>query len=54
MRNPEAKYTCDPVMGSSGRFYVGVSGVGVSAKYVDLYRDKLLPLADAITPNQFE
>ncbi len=48
-RNPTTRYTCDPVMGSGGRFYNGVS-----VRTVELYRDNLLPLADVITPNQFE
>ncbi|XP_015784828.1 pyridoxal kinase [Tetranychus urticae] len=45
--NPKLKYVCDPVMGDNGKFYV-------SADQVQIYREQLLPLADIITPNQFE
>ncbi|KAG5461302.1 MAG: Ribokinase-like protein, partial [Olpidium bornovanus] len=40
-------YVCDPVMGDTGGLYVPEAVVPV-------YRDELLPLADVITPNQFE
>jgi pyridoxine kinase len=45
--NPRALYLCDPVLGDAGRVYVRD---GVEAGV----RDRLLPLADAITPNHFE
>lgn len=45
--NPRALYLCDPVIGDGGRVYVRE---GVEAAI----RDRLLPLADAITPNHFE
>lgn len=45
--NPGALYLCDPVLGDAGRVYVRD---GVEAGI----RDRLLPLADAITPNHFE
>ncbi|XP_053213402.1 pyridoxal kinase-like [Panonychus citri] len=45
--NPNIKYVCDPVMGDNGKFYV-------SDDQVKIYREQLLPLADIITPNQFE
>jgi pyridoxine kinase len=37
----------DPVMGDDGKIYV-------SPTIPPLYRDVLLPLADIVTPNQFE
>ncbi|GHU25001.1 pyridoxal kinase PdxY [Spirochaetia bacterium] len=46
--NPEALYCCDPVMGDVGRgFYVKP---GIPA----IFKEKILPRADIITPNQFE
>ena len=45
---PNALYCCDPVMGDVGRgFYVKPDIPG-------LFRDELVPIADIITPNQFE
>ena len=41
------RYVCDPVLGDKGRFYVPES-------LVDVYRQKVIPLADVLTPNQFE
>lgn len=38
---------CDPVMGDNGHMYV-------PKELLEIYRDKLIPLADIITPNQFE
>ena len=38
---------CDPVMGDDGKMYV-------PAELLDVYRDKIVPLADIISPNQFE
>lgn len=38
---------CDPVMGDNGALYVPPS-------FVSIYRDRLLPLADVMTPNQTE
>jgi pyridoxine kinase len=46
--NPEAKYCCDPVIGDVGR------GVYVRAGIAEFFKSKALPVADAITPNQFE
>jgi len=45
--NPRALYLCDPVIGDNGRVYVrdGVEGA---------IRERLLPLADVLTPNHFE
>lgn len=46
--NPEALYCCDPVMGDVGRgFYVRP---GIPA----LMRDRVVPAAQLVTPNQFE
>jgi pyridoxine kinase len=46
--NPKALYCCDPVMGDVGR------GVYVRAGIPEFMRHRALPLADIITPNQFE
>ena len=45
--NPRAAYVCDPVLGDNGRLYV-------PKELVPVYRQDVLPLADIITPNQFE
>ena len=47
-RNPALLYVCDPVIGDEG------SGVFVAAGVVDCFRDRLVPAASIITPNQFE
>ena len=44
---PDALYVCDPVIGDGGRVYVRE---GVE----DAIRERLLPLADVLTPNHFE
>ena len=46
--NPNALYACDPVMGNAK------SGCFVSDNIPPLLRDKVVPVADIITPNQFE
>jgi pyridoxine kinase len=46
--NPEATYTCDPVMGNA------TSGCFVHPAIPVLLRDRVVPEADLITPNQFE
>lgn len=46
-KNPNLIYVCDPVMGDNGNMYV-------PKELLSIYRDKLIPLADIITPNQFE
>ena len=46
--NPAAVYACDPVMGNA------VSGCFVAPAIPVLLRDRVVPLADVITPNQFE
>jgi pyridoxine kinase len=46
--NPDAVYACDPVMGNA------VSGCFVAPAIPALLRDRVVPAADIITPNQFE
>ncbi|WP_085956724.1 pyridoxal kinase PdxY, partial [Corynebacterium fournieri] len=46
--NPDAIYACDPVMGNAK------SGCFVADTIPPLLRDKVVPVADLITPNQFE
>ena len=45
---PGALYCCDPVMGDVGR------GFYVKPDIPDMFKNELLPLADIVTPNQFE
>jgi pyridoxine kinase len=47
-RNPAALYCCDPVLGDVGR------GVYVRPGIPELMRDRVVPAAQIITPNQFE
>jgi pyridoxine kinase len=46
--NPAARYCCDPVIGDVGR------GVFVREGIPEFMREKAVPAADIITPNQFE
>jgi len=46
--NSAAIWTCDPVMGDVGRGFFVRPGIP------ELFRDRIAPLADIITPNQFE
>lgn len=46
--NPAATYTCDPVMGNA------TSGCFVNPEIPPKYRDTVIPVADIVTPNQFE
>lgn len=46
-KNPNLIYVCDPVMGDNGRMYV-------PEELLPIYRDIIVPLADIITPNQYE
>lgn len=46
--NPAAVYACDPVMGNAR------SGCFVAPAIPILLRDRVVPAADIITPNQFE
>jgi pyridoxine kinase len=45
--NPALRYLCDPVMGDA-------PGIYVDPALPQKFRDELVPLADAITPNQHE
>lgn len=45
--NPDLVYVCDPVMGDDGKMYV-------PEELLPFYRDKMISLADVLTPNQFE
>ena len=47
-RNPAARYCCDPVLGDVDR------GIYVRSGIPELMRDRVVPAADIITPNQFE
>ncbi|SDQ15329.1 pyridoxal kinase PdxY [Microbacterium sp. cf332] len=46
--NPDAVYACDPVMGNA------TSGCFVAPAIPILLRERVVPAADIITPNQFE
>jgi pyridoxine kinase len=46
--NPDAVYACDPVMGNAR------SGCFVAPAIPVLLRERVVPVADIITPNQFE
>ncbi len=46
-RNPQALYVCDPIMGDEGGLYVPETTASA-------IRDRLVPLADLVTPNRFE
>jgi pyridoxine kinase len=46
--NPAAQYCCDPVIGDVGR------GIFVREGIPDFLKNRALPVADVITPNQFE
>jgi len=45
--NPSLVYVCDPVMGDDGKLYV-------TPDLLPIYQKTILPLADIVTPNQFE
>lgn len=47
-RNPRAQYVCDPVLGDAD------GGCFVRPEVQELIRDRVVPRADIITPNQFE
>nr|WP_114388777.1 pyridoxal kinase [Notoacmeibacter marinus] len=47
-RNPAIRYVCDPVMGDDDL------GVFVANGLPELFRDRLVPMASHITPNQYE
>jgi pyridoxine kinase len=46
--NPTATYTCDPVMGNAR------SGCFVNPEIPPVIRERVVPVADILTPNQFE
>src|SRR3954471_24894236 len=46
--NPKARYCCDPVIGDVGR------DVFVKARIQEFMRERTVPAADVVTPNQFE
>ena len=46
--NPAATYTCDPVMGNA------TSGCFVDPAIPPIIREQVVPVADIVTPNQFE
>jgi len=46
--SPKALYCCDPVMGDVGR------GIYVKPDIPDMFKNELIPLADIVTPNEFE
>ncbi len=46
--NPAAVYCCDPVMGDVGRGFFVRPGIP------EFMRDRVVPAADLVTPNQFE
>lgn len=46
--NPAATYTCDPVMGNA------TTGCFVNPAIPPKYRETVIPVADILTPNQFE
>ena len=46
--NPDATYTCDPVMGNAN------SGCFVNPEIPPIIRERVVPVADILTPNQFE
>ncbi|KAB5516706.1 hypothetical protein DKX38_027354 [Salix brachista] len=45
--NPKLTYVCDPVLGDEGKLYV-------PPELVAVYREKVVPVASMLTPNQFE
>ncbi|XP_021755035.1 pyridoxal kinase-like isoform X2 [Chenopodium quinoa] len=45
--NPGLLFVCDPVMGDEGKLYV-------PEDLVSVYRQKVVPVASMLTPNQFE
>lgn len=45
--NPAMRYCCDPVLGDEGRVFV-------APDIPDAMRERLVPLAEIVTPNRFE
>uniref|UniRef100_A0A8C2MBE8 Pyridoxal kinase n=1 Tax=Cricetulus griseus TaxID=10029 RepID=A0A8C2MBE8_CRIGR len=50
-QNSQLVYVCDPVMGDK---WNGEGSMYVPQDLLPVYRDKVVPVADIITPNQFE
>nr|CAB3264765.1 pyridoxal kinase-like [Phallusia mammillata] len=50
-RNPKLIYVCDPVMGDT---WDGEGKMYVPEELLPIYRDEVAPIADILTPNQFE
>jgi len=46
-QHSHVRYICDPVLGDMGKLYV-------PPELVSVYKDEVIPLADVLTPNQFE
>jgi pyridoxine kinase len=46
--NPDARFCCDPVIGDTGR------GIFVRQGVPEFIKARMLPIADIVTPNQFE
>lgn len=49
-QRPSVRFVCDPVLGDENHFYVP----NVGKELVRVYREKVIPLANIVTPNQFE
>ncbi|CAI8017782.1 Pyridoxal kinase, partial [Geodia barretti] len=45
--SPNCLFLCDPVLGDDGKMYV-------PSELIDVYRERIVPSADILTPNQFE
>eukprot|EP00039_Didymoeca_costata_P016929 m.308206 g.308206 ORF g.308206 m.308206 type:complete len:300 (+) comp16472_c0_seq33:205-1104(+) len=45
--NPNIVYVCDPVLGDEGKLYV-------PKELVDIYWKEVIPVANIVTPNQYE
>lgn len=46
-KHSNVRFVCDPVLGDAGQFYV-------PRELVKVYRERVIPLANVVTPNQFE
>ncbi|KAH1187190.1 pyridoxal kinase isoform X1 [Mauremys mutica] len=51
LQNSDLVYVCDPVMGDK---WNGEGSMYVPKEVLPVYRDRVVPVADIITPNQFE
>ena len=47
MKNADVIYLCDPVLGDNEIMYCPI-------ELIDVYKEQIIPLANVITPNQFE